>query len=490
MSHEPAGPADSLADLEHQIADRQVDLDDVLRRIVDEVTRRLDADRCTLYLVDHARRELISRVAHLPEIAEIRLRIGEGVAGWVAETGETLNVPRGTQDPRFTKRIDQVTGYRTTSLLAAPIVDGGVVVGVLQVLNKRGGGAFEPSDERTLAEFAERALRVLDATSLRSQLRPGVRLPLSFRFNHIVGESAAMQLVYDRTQRAARTTATVLVRGESGSGKELIARAIHHNSARHEGPFVKVDCAALPEALIENELFGHERGAFTGADRQTEGKVQAAQGGTLFLDEVGELPPQVQSKLLRLLQERTFFRVGGNQPQTADVRFVCATHRDLEGDVETGKFRKDLYYRLRVVEIFLPPLRDRGPADLDRLAEHFLFECARKHHLSEKKFTADARARLHAHRWPGNVRELEHVIESAVVMAPGDEVTADLLPIGPPAAATVASGDVFSTPIRSLAEVERDYVAHVLRACGGNRSEAARRLGIGRNTLARKIGES
>jgi Nif-specific regulatory protein len=484
-------PADWSTELRRLLTEREVDLDPVLRLIVDEATRRLEADRGTLYLIDHARHELVSRIAHLPEIAEIRLRVGEGVAGWVAETGTLLNVPRGTSDPRFTSRIDAMTGYRTTSLLAAPVrAADGAILAVLQVLNKR-GGSFEAEDERHLIAFANQVTGVLESTSLRSQLRPGHTLPLGFRFNHIVGESATMNEVFDRTARAARTDATVLVRGESGSGKELIARAIHFNSARKDRPFVKVDCAALPENLIENELFGHERGAFTGADRQSEGKVQAANGGTLFLDEVGELSPQVQSKLLRLLQERSFFRVGGNQPQSADVRFVCATHRDLERDVADRKFRQDLYYRLRVVEIRIPSLRDRGPRDLDRLIDHFTYEHARKYDRGEMRITADTRARLHAHPWPGNVRELEHCLESAVVMAPDNVLTPELLPIDgartTPGGAPARDPNAFVSDLRPLREVERDYVAHVLAQCGGNRSEAARRLGIGRNTLLRKL---
>ena len=478
-------------ELKALMLDRQVDLDRVLERIVHEAERLLAADRATLYLVDHARNELVSRVANLPEIAEIRLRVGEGIAGTVALTGEAVNVPFGTRDPRFTQRIDQLTGYRTRSLLAVPVRDpADCIVAVLQVLNKAAGGEFDRDDEAMLLELAGHVASVLDATSLRSQLRPGQTLPLAFRFNHVVGESAAMRQVFDRTARAAATEATVLVRGESGSGKELIARAIHFNSERRSGPFVKVDCGALPEQLVENELFGHERGAFTGADRGAEGKVQAAAGGTLFLDEVGELPAPVQAKLLRLVQDRTFFRVGGNRAEHADVRFVCATHRDLERDIVAGKFRKDLYYRLRVVEIKLPALRERGHADLDRLIDHFVFEYGRRHGRAGLRLTAEARVRLHAHDWPGNVRELEHCIESAVVMSPSDAIPADVLPIdvtGSEPTSTVAPEGAFSTELRPLRDVERDYIDHVVARCGGNRTQAAKVLGIGRNTLIRKL---
>ena len=305
-----------------------------------------------------------------------------------------------------------------------------------------------------------------------------------------------MQAVFDRTARAARTDATVLVRGESGSGKEAIARAVHFNSPRRDAPFVKVDCAALPENLIENELFGHEQGAFTGADRAADGKVQAARGGTLFLDEVGELPLPVQGKLLRLLQERTFLKVGGTQPQRADLRFVAATHRDLEAAVAEGSFRQDLYYRLRVVQLDLPSLRERGAPDIDRLIDHFLFRFAREHDRGDLALAPAARTLLLAHDWPGNVRELEHCIESAVVLAVGDTITPDQLQLGPTSGErpSLAGGEVdperFHTQIRPLRDVELAYIRHVLARCDDNRSQAARVLGIGRNTLLRKLKDS
>jgi Nif-specific regulatory protein len=271
---------------------------------------------------------------------------------------------------------------------------------------------------------------------------------------------------------------------------------VHFNSPRRDGPFVKVDCAALPEQLIENELFGHEKGAFTGADRTVDGKVAAADGGTLFLDEIGELPLTVQGKLLRLLQEKTFMRVGGNQAQHADLRFVCATHRDLETEVAEGRFRQDLYYRLRVVQIDVPPLRDRGVIDLDRLIDHFHYEFCHRHALPDLQLGRSARSALHAHDWPGNVRELEHCIESAIVLCPAETIEAEHLTLGPSGgkssapAALQASDDgvsLFSTDVRPLREVERDYIEYVVNACDGNRSAASRALGIGRNTLLRKL---
>lgn len=479
-------PTVGLDLLERLNLDHEVNLEAVLARVVEEVAQRLDADRGTLYLLDHARQELVSRVAHLPELSEIRLRLGEGVAGWVAQSGQPVNLDE--LDERFNPRIDHQTGYHTRSMLVVPVKDQRRrVVAVLQLLNKR-VGRFDRSDSAKLLCLADDVAAILARTSLSSQLDPDSPRSLVFGFNHIVGESAPMQEVMRRVSRAARADATVLVRGESGAGKEAIARAVHYNSARSERPFVKVDCAALPAQLIENELFGHERGAFTGADRATDGKVHQADGGTLFLDEVGELPLAVQGKLLRLLQDRMYHRVGGTSARRVDLRFVCATHRDLETAVREGRFRQDLYYRLRVVEIDVPALRKRGSVDIDRLIDHFFFKARKAHGRPELRLTADARAALHRHDWPGNVRELSHCIEAAVVLAPGPALGSEALNLGPTLAEDgLDRGSLFTTEVRSLRAVERAYVEHVLSLCDGNRSEAARRLGIGRNTLLRKL---
>jgi Nif-specific regulatory protein len=470
----------------------QIDLDKVLGELVDEVAHQFDADRATFYLVDHAARELVSRAAHLPEIREIRLKLGEGVAGWVGQKGESIRLGPHDPDPRASRRIDAVTGYHTRSMLAVPVRDQDhVIIGVLQVLNRKHGD-FGDADLQRLQAVAVEIAQLLDHTSLRGQLHPDHDKPLSFRFNFIVGDSPGMELLYDRVQRAARTEATVLVRGETGTGKELFARAVHFNSARKDRPFVKVDCAALPETLVENELFGHEKGAFTGADRDADGKVAAAAGGTLFLDEIGELPLAVQGKLLRLLQDRTYVRVGGTRPLPANVRFVAATHRDLGAMAAAGTFRSDLYFRLRVIELEVPPLRRRGHVDLDRLIDHFLFEYGRRHRGGPMILSPEARTALHAWSWPGNVRELEHCLESAVVLAPATLVTPDLLPIPtaptpPPPGPAAETDGVFRHAVTDLDTVERAYVRFVVERCGGNRSQAARLLGIGRNTLHRKL---
>ncbi len=465
---------------------QEVDLDAVLARIVEQVTAAMSADRGTLFLLDGTRNELFSRAGHLPEIRQIRLKVGQGVAGAVAKAGKAINVPNPGGEARFFPDVDKQTGYRTRSLLAVPLTGRqGEVFGVVQVLNRK-HDVFSAADQQRLEQMAVEISSALQVTSLYEEIcraRSQQALPLGYFFNNIVGDSPGMRRLYLRVQKAASTDATVLIRGESGTGKELFARAIHVNSPRAQQPFVKVDCAALPPTLIENELFGHEKGAFTGASAKSLGKFEAAAGGTLFLDEIGELPLSVQSKLLRLVQDREFERVGGTRTIKADVRIVAATHRDLRQMVTEGIFREDLYYRIRVVEMVLPPLRERGAEDIERLARHFLAAAAKRYRVDEApELSAGALERLRRYRWPGNVRELEHCLESAVVLAEG-QILAEQLSL--PSSDSASTGEDGLT----LADAERRHIEKVLRLQGGNRTLAAKALGIGRNTLARKIRE-
>ena len=472
----------------HSVADmlsRQVTRDRLVRAMIDRVVDELNAERGTIYLVDAVTGELWSRVAHLPEIDEIRLPPGRGVAGHVAETGEPVMLADVTEDERFFPGIDKMTGYRTRNMLAVPIRDeAGALRGVLQVLNRK-KGTFRNDDQERLLDLADQVAQALELTSMRPCGDRSRGLLLDGPFNNIVGESRAMVELYRRIMAAAATDATVLVRGETGTGKTLIARAIHDNSDRRDGPMVHVDCTSLPNGLIESELLGHERGAFTGADRRVKGKFEAADGGTLFLDEIGDLPLSLQGKLLRFLQDREFERLGGHKTLRADVRVISATNSNLEQQIKEGRFRRDLYYRVKVVELGIPSLRERGPGDICRLAEHFFDVYVRRHRRQVKAISEDAMTRLQAYDWPGNVRELEHCVESAVVLATGDIVGAEHLSL-PQSTTPVpeASGYPSGTP---LAEVELDHIRRTLEACEGNRTEAARLLGIGRNTLARKL---
>jgi Nif-specific regulatory protein len=468
---------------------REVDFDSLLGAACERVAEALSAERATIWLVDAEQGDLVARVAM--EASGLRLPLGRGIAGWVARTGETVRVADASADPRFDPTIDKETGFTTRSILAVPIREEGrgPVRGVLQVLNRP--QTFDEDDEKYLLALAMQIARALSLTTLRPADEAGPGLTLRGPFNRIVGRSDELRAVYERVTLAAQTDATVLLRGETGTGKGLFSRAIHVNSARQAGPFVVVDCTTLPSQLVESELFGHERGAFTGADRRVPGKVELAHGGTLFLDEIGDLPHDVQGKLLRILQDRTFERVGGRQTMTADVRVVCATHQDLERLVAEGRFREDLYYRIRVVEIEIPPLRARGPAEIVELARHFAHLYAARYKRPAPVLADDALALLRAHAWPGNVRELEHWIESAVVLSPAGRITASHLPrprrplAAVPAASAASPGGAQMPTGLTLDEAIKRYVTATLDACDGNKAEAARRLAIGRNTIAR-----
>jgi DNA-binding NtrC family response regulator len=329
----------------------------------------------------------------------------------------------------------------------------------------------------------------------REQLERGRRSGGTVEAGGLIARSDGMRKVIELARRVARVDATVLVTGESGAGKEGVARLIHDESARAARPFVAVNCAAVPESLLESELFGHARGAFTGASSDRAGLFEAASGGTLFLDEIGDVPPAMQVRLLRVLQEREVRRVGENQVRKVDVRVVAATNRDLAADVLSGRFRQDLYYRLRVIELHVPPLRER-PDDILPLARLFLDEATKrlggKRAPSAKSFTARAAQQLLRYRWPGNVRELENAIERAAVLAEGERVDAADLPdevrtaLTPAHPAADSSTGASGRP-RPLAVVERDYILGMLDSHGGNRARTAEALGIGPATLYRKL---
>ncbi len=359
---------------------------------------------------------------------------------------------------------------------------------------RHGAGDFltKPIDLDQLELVIARALKM--RTLERENLRLRRRLEESTGGSRLVGASGSLSLVLARAERAASTDATVLILGESGTGKELLARSIHDLSARADGPFVAVNCAALPENLLESELFGHTRGAFTGADSDRLGRVQAAAKGTLFLDEIGDVPLSVQVKLLRFLQDHTFQPVGSDKTWRADVRVVTATHRDLVARVKSEEFREDLYFRLNVVNLELPPLRQRRE-DIPALTAHFLDKYAGRYQRTVRAFSADAMAALMSHDYPGNVRELENIVEQSVVMAPDEVVHQADLPgylggasasAGPP----IVSPDQVNGDLPGLLEaLEKRIVHDTLARFEGNQSSAARHLGLTESGLRYKLGK-
>ena len=376
-----------------------------------------------------------------------------------------------------------------------PVVVATAYGSIESAVNAMRAGAFDyvtkPVEEETLLLTVRKALAFAGVLAENRALRR--ELESRYDFRNILGESPEMMKALKMAGDVGRTETTVLILGESGTGKELVARAVHFNSPRARGPFVPVNCAAIPDTLLESELFGHEKGSFTGADRRREGRVEASNGGTLFLDEIGDMPAPLQAKILRLLQEREFQRVGGREPLKADVRFLCATNRDLAKAVKEGKFREDLYYRINVFPITLPALRERG-GDVLLLAKAFIKKYSREMGKPVTQISRDAQSLLTQYRWPGNIRELENVIERAIILTDSDTLTPDSLPAEiqndkPPGPERADGTRKFVLPNEgiSLDELERDLVVQALERTRFNQTRAARLLGLTRATLRYRI---
>ncbi|HKY23327.1 MAG TPA: sigma 54-interacting transcriptional regulator [Vicinamibacterales bacterium] len=429
--------------------------------------------------------EVVAAVGPPGGKADAKFRLGEGITGRVVQSGKPIVVPRVSREPMFLRRTSDrpELAREEISYVCVPILLNRRAVGAL-------GADFRFKADRdfdrtvkflgvvaSLMAQAIRIQRVIDAE--RDRLREeNTHLKLELRerydFSNILGTSGPMRLVYEQVAQVARTDTTVLVRGESGTGKELIAQAIHYNSLRAKRPFIKVSCAALPESLIESELFGYEKGAFTGAQTTKKGRFELAEGGTLFLDEIGELNLSTQIKLLRVLQGREFERLGGTKTLRANVRMIAATNKDIEKAIADGSFRDDLYYRLNVFAIFIPPLRERKP-DLLLLADHFLEKASLANGKHIKRISTPAIDMLMAYHWPGNVRELENAIERAVVVCDGQVVHAHHLP--PTLQTAAASGTVMSLSLEdAIAAYEKDLIQDALKTSRGNRAKAARLL--------------
>jgi Nif-specific regulatory protein len=466
--------------------------DELLRLLVSSAMRLFSAGGCSIALVAPEEKELVfpSLGGGLDGV-ELRLPFGCGVIGWVAEHAEPAIVNDVTRDPRFFAGVDEKTGFGTRSILCAPLRLRSSILGAIEVLNTAHEDGFTSEDLALLEALAgvaaaaiERARAVLRISNANQALRSDAES----RYDFVVGESPAMRAVLETIHAAAPTRSTVLLLGESGVGKEVLARAVHRQSDRADGPFVAVSCVALTPELLESELFGHERGAFTGAVAQKRGRFELAQGGTLFLDEIGELAPSLQAKLLRALQEREFQRVGGTRDIRVDVRVLAATNRDLQRAMLENAFREDLYYRLAVVSVRLPPLRERR-ADIPLLAEHFLSRFRRELGKPELSFGEGAVERLVAHDWPGNVRELSNTVERAAVLARGStirpaDLVVDAARAVPPLAA--APDPLDALPLSGAVDgYKARRIRRALQSTGGNQTRAAELLGLRQSNLSR-----
>ena len=466
-----------------------LDLKKSLYKVLDILSETMSMERGTVTLLNPLRNEITIEVAHglsKTAIKKGRYKLGEGITGSVIEKGKPIAIPKISEEPLFLDRTASRKGQAKGeySFICVPVKKGNQVIGALST--------DRPYDESFCLKDGVKILSVV-ATMVATQvinlervnqekdklkeenLRLKNELENRYRFSNIVGNSNKMRDVYQMISHVSRSNATVLIRGESGTGKELVASSIHYNSLRAKQPFVKVNCAALPETLIESELFGHERGAFTGAVNLKIGKFELAHKGTIFLDEIGSIGLDVQVKLLRVLQEREFERVGGHNTIKTDVRIVAATNKNLEQAVENETFRGDLYYRLNVFPIYLPPLRERK-TDMLLLADYFLEKYAAENNKDIKRISTPGIDMLMAYHWPGNVRELENCIERAVLLC--DEGVIHSYHLPPTLQTGVESGTLPATTMDdAVANLEREMIIDALKNTRGNITAAAEVLG-------------
>ena len=465
------------------------DMDTLLLRMAEAATRLLEADRASIFLWDKPNKTIVGRPALGVEGGELRLADDAGIVGQVVQSGEPRRVSGDHDASEVDREVDRKTGYQTRTILCVPLVSPrGDRLGAFEVLNKK-EGTFSAEDQRGLIELALYASVALENTKHFSELleRHEKMVEQAAQDTLLIGDSAAIQAVRATARRIAVTDLAVLILGENGTGKEVVARSIHFGSRRRKHPFVAVNCAALTETLLESELFGHEKGAFTDAHEARAGKFELASGGTLFLDEIGDMSLAGQSKLLRVLEEKTVVRVGGSRPIHTDVRVLAATNQKLAELVRTKRFREDLYFRLNVVSLELPPLRKRGD-DVMLLAEFFLQLFSKRAGRRVPKFSAAARKRLEGHAWPGNVRELRNLMERLAYLTTGDRIEAEELAfiLSPSAGGSslIAAGRELN---EATHEFQRKYIQQAIDLARGNVSQAAKALGVHRSNLYRKM---
>ena len=471
-----------------------LDIDELLQQMAVASTKLLDCERATIFLWDRRRRRLIGRPALGVEGNQLDIPDDTGVVGRCVHRDAIERVDPSAPDA-VDRRVDRQLGFHTRSLLCVPLHDqGGRVMGAFEAINKEGEtGRFSAEDEETLVELARHASVALDQSqTYRSLQRHRDQLiDAAAESVQLIGSSPGIESLRATIGRAAPTMLTVLILGENGTGKEVVARMIHFRSPRKTEPFVAVNCAALAPTLLDSELFGHERGAFTDAHQTRAGKFEQASGGTLFLDEIGDLSLEAQAKLLRVLEQKVVTRVGGSEEIAVDVRLIAATNRDLEKAVEEGAFRQDLFFRLDGLTLHLPPLRDRGD-DVLELADHFLAHFCREMGRPPLTLSEGARQRLQSHSWPGNVRELRNLMERLACLVPGDVIEPDDVVFRPDGRRHErgAVAELLDAEL-SLAEATRRFQVRYLETqiarAGGRMAEAARRLGMHRSNLYRKM---
>ena len=476
-----------------------LDLDKSLYNVLDIMSKNLGMNRGSITIIDPETQHIYLKVAHGmsdTEKSKGRYKLGEGITGKVAETGRPMAIPKLDEEPLFLDR----TGARKKidkskiSFICVPIKDGRRVIGTLSVDRVFDKNVSLDEDVRLLTIISgliAQKVSMLEEINREKELLQKENLRLrkqlheKYSFSNIIGKSRKMQEVFYLITQVAKSDATVLLLGESGTGKELVANAIHYNSLRADKPFIKVNCAALPADLVEAELFGYEKGAFTGAIRAKEGKFELAHEGTIFLDEIGSLALDAQAKLLRVLQEKEVERLGSKRPKKVDVRLIAATNKDLAKAVEKAEFREDLYYRLNVYPIYLPPLRERG-ADILLLAEHFLEKYSRQYGKDIKRISTPAIDALMQYHWPGNVRELENCIERAVLLCEDQVIRTYHLP---PSLQTAKDTSTYNTlSLKETVEnLEIEMITDALKETKGNIRKAARLLQTTERILGYKI---
>jgi transcriptional regulator with GAF, ATPase, and Fis domain len=460
------------------------DLGDLLERLMDAVIEITHADKGFLLLVEGEGLQVkVARNMKRENVADAAGRLSDSIVEKVVRTRRPVIVSDALHDAEFAGAMS-VMNLRLSSVMCAPLLERGNLLGVIYVGNDAVTHLFEEGGLAVLTLFAAQASLIIRNALLVSELRVDNRLLSEqlekTRFGEIIGACPAMQEVFRKVTRLATTDISVLITGETGTGKELIAREVHRRSNRAKGPFVTINCGAIPENLLESELFGHVKGAFTGAVANKLGRFQSADRGTLFLDEIGELGLPLQVKLLRALQERVVYRVGDSRAESVDIRVIAATNRELEAEIKQGRFREDLYYRLNVVNVHLPPLRERGE-DVMVIAKYLLGRFIDEYRSSVRGYAPAAAIAIRKHNWPGNIRQLENHIKKAVVLADAALLGAEDLGL-----------DAESLPaILTLAEAkekfQRDYINEVLELNNGNRTKTARDLGVDPRTIFRHL---